>query len=254
MHRSAFLILLFCTLVSDAAEPKPRPSAGTGGAVGTLPDETMTINGTRREYRLVVPKSVNAAKPVPVLFAFHGFLIDSKDLMPKYSQLDQLAEKEGFVLVYPNAVDKAWRIVPILARDDIAFFDKLLVHVCEKYNIDQNRVYLTGMSNGAYFAHLLASQRSDIVAAIACHSGGLGIVSRRQPDVQHKYGVMIIHGDQDSIVKVDEGRKARDSYQKWGFPMEYLEVPGQNHLWATKSDVNSKIWKFLMAHPLASEG
>ena len=63
---------------------------------------------------------------------------------------------------------------------------------------------------------------------------------------------LIIHGDEDAIVKGDEGRKARDAYQSWGFPTEYLEVPGQNHLWALKADVNTKLWKFLMAHPLGT--
>lgn len=251
-HAFATLViyLLICSHGVSAADPKPRPSNGKGGAVGTFPDEKIQVGNADREYRLVVPKSIDGNRPVPVLFAFHGFLIDSKDLMPVYSQLDRLAEREGFIVVFPDAVDKAWRILPALARDDFAFFDQLLKHLTEKYNIDRNRIYLTGMSNGAYFAHLLASQRSDVVAAIACHSGGLGIVMRRPPQVHHKYGVMIIHGDEDSIVNVDEGRKARDAYQRWGFPVEYMEVAGQNHVWALKADVNTRIWKFLMAHPL----
>ncbi len=71
--------------------------------------------------------------------------------------------------------------------------------------------------------------------------------------MKHKYGVLVIHGDEDSLVKVDEGRKARDAYQEWGFPVEYIEVSNQNHLWAHKADVNTKIGKFLMAHPLDAE-
>ena len=145
------LIIALCSLTAGAAEPKTRPSHGKGGATGTFPDEAMEIAGVKREYRLVIPKSVDNRKPVPIVFAFHGFLVDSKDLMPKYSQLDQLAEKEGFVLVYPNAIDKAWRIVPFLAKDDFAFFDKLLAHLCDRYNIDRNRVYLTGMSQRCVF-------------------------------------------------------------------------------------------------------
>ncbi|MEK6259858.1 MAG: PHB depolymerase family esterase [Planctomycetota bacterium] len=241
------------TLTAVGEEGVPRPSNGKGGVVGTFPDEKIDINGSPREYRLVVPKSVDGKKPVPILFAFHGFLIDNKDLMAAYSQLDRLAEKEGFVLVFPNGKDQAWRLIPALAKDDFAFFDELLAHLAEKYNVDRNRVYLCGMSNGAYFSHLLASQRSDVVAAIACHSGGLGILSRREPSVKHKYGVLIVHGEDDSIVKVDEGRKARDAYQKWGFPCEYLEVPQHNHFWALKADVNTKMWKFLMAHPLDAQ-
>ena len=246
------LVLLQVVHVPTAVgeESEPRPSNGKGGAIGAFPDEKIDINGVSREYRLVVPKSIESSKPVPILFAFHGFLIDNKDLMAAYSQLDKLAEQEGFVLVFPNAVNRAWKLLPALAKDDFAFFDQLLAHLSEQYNLDRNRDYLCGMSNGAYFSHLLASQRSDVVAAIGCHSGGLGVLSRREPSVKHKYGVFIAHGEDDSIVKVDEGRKARDAYQKWGFPHEYLEVPKHNHFWATKADVNTKMWKFMMAHPL----
>lgn len=247
---TAILCHVGWTQIGTGAEVEPRPSNGKGGAVGTFPDEKIDISGTSREYRLFVPKSVDDSKPVPILFAFHGFLIDNKDLMSAYSQLDKLAEQEGFVLVFPNAVSKAWKLIPALAKDDFALFDQLLAHLSEKYNLDKNRVYLCGMSNGAYFSHLLASQRSDVVAAIGCHSGGLGLLSRREPSVKHKYGVFIVHGEDDSIVKVEEGRKARDAYKKWGFPYDYLEVPKHNHLWALKADVNTKMWKLFEAHPL----
>ena len=247
---SAVLGLFGWAAAATGADADPRPSHGQGGAVGTFPNEKFDIDSQSREYRLVVPKSVDGTKPVPVLFAFHGFLVDSKDLMPVYSQLDKLAEKEGFVLVYPNAQDRTWKLLPVLAKDDFAFFDQLLAHVSKKYNLDRNRVYLCGMSNGAYFSHLLASQRSEVVAAIGCHSGGLGVLARREPNVKHKYGVFIVHGEDDSIVKVDEGRKARDAYQEWGFPHEYREVPKLNHFWGTKADVNTKMWKFFEAHPL----
>lgn len=254
----AFLIALLLLQsvhepIGVCAEGKSSPTNGKGGAVGTFPNETIDINGTSREYRLFVPKSVDGSKPVPILFAFHGFLIDNKDLMAAYSQLDKLAEKEGFVLVFPNGQDKSWKLIPVLAKNDFDFFDKLLVHLSSKYNLDKNRVYLCGMSNGAYFSHLLASQRSDVVAAIGCHSGGLGFVASREPKVKHKYGVFIAHGEDDSIVKVDEGRKARDAYQKWGFPHEYLEIPKLNHFWGHKGNVNAKMWKFFETHPLVAK-
>ena len=51
------------------ADAVPRPSHGKGGAVGTFANETIDIDGQSREYRLVVPQSVDGVKPVPVLFA-----------------------------------------------------------------------------------------------------------------------------------------------------------------------------------------
>ena len=205
--------------------------------------------GKAREYRLVVPKGLTDQQPVPLVFAFHG-LGDSKDLMPLYSQLDQLAAKEGFVLVYPNGLNKHWPLVVERAQEDLAFFDALYERLTTQYNIDRNRVYLTGMSNGAYFTHVVASQRADKIAAIAPHSGGLGLIGFGELKVKHKYAVLAIQGDADRIVPVDEGRKTRDAYQRWGHPVEYVEVPGLGHLWALKADINARIWKFFQDHPL----
>jgi len=232
-----------------AADPvKPQPSEGKGGTTGTFKDETISVNGKNRAYRLVVPKTLDCKKPAPLLFAFHG-LGDSKDLMPLYSQLDKFAEDSGYVLVYPNGVNKMWPLLINLAKDDLAFFDSLYESITGKYHIDLNRVYLTGMSNGSYFTHVVASERSDKIAAIACHSGGLGLVAFSGVKVKNKYAVLVIHGDKDSIVKVDEGRKTRDAYTKREHPVEYVEIAGLNHFWATKQDSNEKIGKFFEAHP-----
>ena len=237
---------LYC---SDAVKPaEARPSNGKGGKSGTFADEKIDVKDQAREYRLIVPVSVDPAKSVPLVFAFHG-LGDSKDLMPIYSQLPALAEKHGFVLVIPNGRKRHWPLLPELAKDDLAFFDALYSLATTKYNIDLNRVYLTGMSNGAYFCHVVASQRSDKIAAIAPHSGGMGLVGFAEPKVAHKYAVLAVNGDADSIVKVDEGRKTRDTYKKWGYDIDYIELPGQGHVWAAMSGINEKIWAFFEAHP-----
>lgn|GEM_PF-754466 len=230
------------------SEVKPRPSGGQGGGQGVFAEGKLEVGDKKREYRLIVPKSVDLTKPTPLVFAFHG-LFDSKNLMPMYSQLDKLAEEKGFILVFPNGLNRHWSIIPALAKDDIAFFDALYARLTAEYNVDLNRVYLTGMSNGAYFSNLIASQRTEIIAAIATHSGGIGFVAAKPPEGKHKYPVLVVHGVDDSIVNIDEGRKQRDLYLKWGHKVEYVEVPGHNHFWAHKVDVNHKIWDFFVAHP-----
>jgi len=120
------------------------------------------------------------------------------------------------------------------------------------YTVDKDRVYLTGMSNGAFFSNLVASQRSDKIAAIAAHSGGLGFV--KEDKDRRKYPVMLIHGADDSIVNVKESRKARDMYEKWGHEVNYVEVPKHNHFWASRQGINGKIWTFFKEHPRKAEG
>ncbi len=158
----AWLLLLALLSQEDG---KVRSSGGKGGKTGTQAAAKITVQGTEREYRLVAPEGIGPKSPAPLLFAFHG-LKDSKDLMPIYSQLDKLAAREKFFLVYPNGIDRRWQLLPE-RNGDVEFFDALYDELTSKYDIDLNRVYVTGMSMGAYFANLLAIQRSDKIAAIA---------------------------------------------------------------------------------------
>lgn len=218
------------------------------GRPGVFPDENITVNGKTREYRLVVPDSVNLSKPAPLVFAYHG-LTDSKDRMPLYTHLDDLAKKEGFILVYPNGINRKWNIA-LRRNEDLDFFDTLYAHLKASHDVDPGRVFATGMSNGAYFVHLLASQRSNVLAAIAAHSGGLGVLAIRGINAKRKYPVLVIHGDADPIVPVEVGRRARDAYKKEDHEVEYVEVHGLGHMWATKANINDRIWQFFKAHPL----
>lgn len=209
---------------------------------------SIKVNQQERAYRLVIPEMAKSQKNIPLVFAFHG-LNDSKDFMPIYSKLDEAAKKYGFILVYPNGVDKRWPIIPQRAGNDIAFFDALYEKLLKDYFIDTNRVYLTGMSNGAYFINVLAQERSEKIAAIAPHSGSLGLLTRRGLNAKNKYGVIIVHGDADKILSVSEGRRMRDAYKAAGYDVEYIEVMGLGHIWANQVDINDKIWQFFSSHP-----
>jgi polyhydroxybutyrate depolymerase len=202
-----------------------------------------------RDYKLVVPKGADGAAPVPLVFVFHG-LGDSKEAVSMYTGFEALAAKKGFIAVFPDALNKRWNIKPADDTEDVKFFDALYEHVTSKYNVDLRRVYLTGMSMGGYFSNCLASQRSEKVAAIAPHSGGLGMLGFTGVKAKRKYPVMIIHGDADHVVKVEEGRKSKEVYTKDGHAVEYVEIAGLGHTWAVKEGITEKIWKFFSDHPL----
>jgi polyhydroxybutyrate depolymerase len=235
----ALVTLLFAPALAPAAEPKH----------GTFANETLKVGTKTRAYRLVVPKGVDLSKPAPLVVAFHGMGIDSKDLMPKYTKLDELAADKKFVLAYPEAEGRAWGLAPEKVTADLAFFDELLKAVQAAYKIDANRVYLVGMSNGGYFAHLVAKERSKVVAAVASHSGPLGLQTLGGVKAERKFPVMIVHGDKDKLLSVEFARENRDKYKKEGHEVHYVEVAGLGHEWATKQKVNDQIWEFFEKHP-----
>ena len=197
----------------------------------------------------MAPNSVDNAKPTPLVVAFHGMLIDSKDVMPKYTKLSELATDKKFILVYPEAKGKMWGIAPDKVRADLAFFDALLAEVKKRYRIDPDRVYVLGMSNGGYFAHMVARERSKEIAAVASHSGSLGLQTLGGVKAERKFPVMIVHGDKDKILPVEWARENRDKYRKEKHEVKYVEVAGLGHEWATKDNINEQIWDFFAAHP-----
>ncbi len=241
------LIALALALLPQEA-PAPQPSKGKGGAPGIHENE-LKVGEQVRKYRLVVPEGLDPAKPAPLLFAFHG-LNDSKNFICHYSGFEKFALKTGFIAVFPAGLEKKWELRADDDNRDVLFFDALLEHVASKYNVDLRRVYLTGMSMGGYFSNLLASRRSEKIAAIAPHSGGLGALSVKGIRARRKYAVMIVHGDADRIVKVEEGRSSRDAYLKEEHPVEYVEVKGLGHLWARDENITGRMWKFFLDHPM----
>ena len=238
--------LVFALCLQEA--PAPLPSKGKGGAAGETENE-LKVGDKTRLYRLVVPEGLDPAKPVPLVFVFHG-KGDSKNFISFYSGFEAYAKKTGFIAVFPGGLDRHWEMRGREDNVDLAFFDALFAHLTSKYNIDLRRVYATGMSMGGYFCNLLASRRSEQIAAIAPHSGGLGVLAATGIGAKRKYAVMIVHGDADKIVNVEQGRAARDAYIKEGHEVEYVEVKGLAHVWAGKEGITEKMYKFFLAHPL----
>ena len=234
------VLLLSAVVPLTAAEPKH----------GTFPAETIKVGSATREYRLIVPESVDLTKPAPLVIAFHGMGIDSKDVMPRYTQLDKAAEKHKFLIAFPSAADGTWGIRPQKVQDDLAFFDALLARLTKDYKVDSKRIYVLGMSNGSYFAHLVGKERSKTVAAVAAHSGPLGLQTLLGIGAERKFPIIIIHGKDDRLFPVSIARENADKYKREGHEVKLVEIDDLGHFWGVKAGINDTIWEFFTAHPL----
>ena len=242
--RFPFVALLLFLAAGCATRPEAPQFTGRHGEFA---NEAVAVDGGIRRYRLVVPRTVDLAKPAPLVVAFHGMLMDDKDWMPGYTRLSDTAERHGFVLAYPNAAGGAWGLWPRKIVDDIAFFDALLTRLSTDYRIDGDRIYLLGMSNGGYFAHLLAKERSHTIAAVAAHSGLLGLQTLGGVNAARKFPVLIVHGTQDWIFAPWLARENAEKYRREGHEVKYLEIAGLGHAWM--AGINEQIWEFFATHP-----
>jgi polyhydroxybutyrate depolymerase len=212
------------------------------------PNEAITVDGTTRNYRLVVPHTL--PKPAPIVFAFHG-IGDSTESMANYCRLDQLAARNGFILVYLTARKSMWATFNanrknLDANADVRFFDQLLIHLSKQHEIDRDRVYAVGMSNGGSFVQLLATARSKEIAAIAAYSGSK---PRDIGTSENPLPIMLVVGANDLASR--EMKTDADQYRSHGHVVEFVSVPGLGHEWPAGH--NTEMWNFLSQHSLAEK-
>ena len=160
-----------------------------------------------RQYHVYIPAGKPAAG-FPVVFAFHGGGGDGRS-MDGIIHLNPVAEKEGFLVVYPEGVDQNWndgRPERNADIDDVGFFDAVLADLSKHYPIDRSRVYATGMSNGGLMSFRLACERPNAIAAIAPVVANMG--ANYAPRCSPSLGISIMNivSDKDPLMPFPGGQ------------------------------------------------
>lgn len=159
----------------------PEPSAGCGAGrarygVGTTTG-TVMHGAAARTFRVRVPPGYDDRVATPVVLMFHGGGGTGLQLEERSSRMSPVADREGFVVVYPDGTGRTWNAGGCCgpaardAVDDVGFVGALLDHLEQELCIDRRRVFASGMSNGAMMSHRLACEASDRIAAIAPVAG-----------------------------------------------------------------------------------
>jgi polyhydroxybutyrate depolymerase len=160
-----------------------------------------------RSYILYVPSSYSPNNSVPLVFNLHGRTSNSWAQMI-YGDFRKIADTANFIIVHPqglldNTGVTHWNIGQSNV-DDIGFLNSLYLHILSNYNIDNNKVYSTGMSNGGYMSYFLACNMSDKIAAIASVTGAMSQYTQLTCSPEHPTPVLEIHGTDDLTVPFSE--------------------------------------------------
>ncbi len=183
--------------VSSTSSPAPTTSASTL-AVGSS-EHAVTIDGRIRMYRAYRPPDL--LDPVPLVVMLHGGLGSARAAEAAYGW-DVLAQTQGFVVLYPDAVANAWNagggccgLAPSQGVDDVGFVKRAIDEVRQGAPIDPKRIYVTGMSNGGMMAYRMACE-SDLFAAIGPVAATLlGDCTNPAPT-----SVIHVHGTADTTI------------------------------------------------------
>ena len=162
--------------------------------------EIINIDGKKREYYLSLPE--DTSKPLPLIINFHGFLSNAIE-QQEFSQMDNYAHLNGVGVIYPEGINKSWNIGKDMMSEenDIGFVNALIDSVTSKYNIDSDRIYACGFSNGGEFSYELMCGLSNKIAAFGSVGGNFIINEKRSCNINREIPLIHIHGTKDRLAK-----------------------------------------------------
>ena len=243
---NALLAPLLATLLLGLGSPAPA-GAAEPERITAAGDASFSFEhaGLTRKYRVHVPPGLDLSRPAPVLMALHGgggdmnFQADDA----RYGLISK-ADSAGFIAVFPNGYSRfpggrlaTWNAGNCCAGardkqvDDVGFLRAVVDRLKRQLNVDPQRVYATGMSNGAMMAHRLACEAADVFAGIAAVAG---TDNTRSCTPQRPIPVLIIHARDDTMVLFDGGAgpdARRDASQVTAF----TSVPQTEARWAQRN-------------------
>jgi len=215
-----------CNVTSENNQLLSNEKSLTNTVKLVLPHQTKIIfhHLLKRQYLLYVPSSYTGVTPVPLVVVFHGGPNTPENASGRFG-ISEKAEEEGFIVAYANASEimndfwmlgyglftaNLWVELVRLWINEEGYAKKIIRKTQRQFNINPDRIYLAGHSNGAMFSYLLASKLSNIVAAIASNGGCIGGHIKNYPmytipEPKNPVSIVIFHGKLDIMCPYDGG-------------------------------------------------
>ncbi|MBK8470263.1 MAG: hypothetical protein IPL45_10900 [Actinomycetales bacterium] len=162
-------------------------------------EQALNVDGRIRMYRAHRPARLVRFAPLVVMF--HGGLGSARQAERAYGW-NALADRYGFVVLYPDALGAAWNvggdccgIAPATGVDDVGFVRLAIADLRTRVSLDASRTFAVGMSNGGMMAYRLACDTTLFAAIGAVAATQLGDCTNPAPA-----SVLHIHGTADTSV------------------------------------------------------
>ena len=267
-----------CAHDMSSMEPlsQTKPGAGSegvGGQTGSY-DGIVTVRGAYesdlvdRHFRIYVPRRYDPAMPTPVLFVLGGFTVDMYWLA-EFTEMNRLADRENVIIVYGHPEWRDFNGTDLFAwysyeqayqgdwidNPDIAYMEAIADQVKGLYNIDTDRIYVSGHSRGGALSIIAAFERPDLFAGYCAQAGFVTANNylqriRELAAVQITPGVLI-HGDDDPDVGISESYHLSDALTEsnWTYTDDWLFMVVENATHEWQSQYNQIMWDWLWNHP-----
>ena len=166
---------------------------------------TVIHDGLERDYIIHVPSNINQDSPLVVVI--HGYTSSAETIMT-YSGMNDIANREGFIAVYPQGTvgsdgntffQVGYDFHSDSTVDDVSFIRYLVNSLTQEFNLKRQKAFATGMSNGGDMAYLLACTSSDLFKAVASVTGVMMKQTMDNCELDNPVPIFEIHGTADDI-------------------------------------------------------
>jgi polyhydroxybutyrate depolymerase len=202
---------------------------------------TFSHNGLERQYILYQPSfKTEHSSARPLLLVLHGGGGTNRGMLRLTNRrFNELADRDGFFVVYPQGIDNSWndgrpdKISDAHRKgiDDVGFLRALIEDLITHYPIDTKRIFVTGISNGGLMSFQLGCSLPDTIRAIAPVTAQIPAAIAPLCYSESAVSLVVFNGTADPLVPYNGGQIEVFSRQRG----VVLSTDETIHIWRRKN-------------------
>ncbi|HMO15525.1 MAG TPA: prolyl oligopeptidase family serine peptidase [Pirellulaceae bacterium] len=212
--------------------------AATNGLVGKEFERNISV---KLNYLLYLPEDYDQQDSWPLLLFLHGAgeRGSNLDLVKMHGPPKLIAAGKSFpfIVVAPQCAAGRWWEAYELAA--------LLDEIEEKYNVDKQRIYVTGLSMGGFGTWSLAAHQPQRFAAIAPICGGGEPITTR---LYNHLPTWVFHGDKDEVVPLSRSENMVQALKRAGGKVKFTIYEGVGHDSWSETYTNEELYQWFLEH------
>jgi len=212
--------------------------------------EAQIMKTVRLNYLLFLPKDYgkNPEQKFPLILFLHGAGERGDNLESvRVHGIPKIVEEQEdfpFIAVSPQCPKASWW------TDEVETLNVLLDEIVAKYAVDENRLYLTGLSMGGYGTWSMAVAYPKRFAAIAPVCGG---GDPKKARVIKDIPAWVFHGAKDGTVPPERSEEMVSALKEVGADVQYTLYPDATHDSWTETYNNPRLYEWFLKHKREKE-
>lgn len=196
----------------------------------------------KRDYHLHIPTGYDGQQQLPLVVVVHGSMDTAKGV-EKCTQFSALADRENFIVLYPNGIGilgyfQHWNAGHCCGKaaadnlDDVGFVASAIAATKNRFRVDVSKVFMIGFSNGGMFVHRFAAEKGALLAGAAALAGSIcsrtqeGPAKWQMPQPEVALPMLVMHAEDDASVPF-----YGENSQRKGGPSAYCSVAQSVDFW-----------------------